>query len=151
MISRVVFAAAIAVGLLRFAQPAAAAQPYCPNPAHAAPAKVPADLVQAVARTFQIDDSAARDASFVRCAGAKLLACTVGANLNCGKADASRASTGAAAWCRENPGSQVIPMSATGHATIYQWTCKGARAVAGKTVMHADPRGYTAENWKEIQ
>jgi hypothetical protein len=42
-------------------------------------------------------------------------------------------------------------MSATGHDTIYQWTCKSSRAVAGKPMMHADPRGYITENWKEVQ
>jgi hypothetical protein len=42
-------------------------------------------------------------------------------------------------------------MSATGRDTIYQWTCKGSRAVAGEPMMHVDPRGYIAENWKEVQ
>jgi hypothetical protein len=39
--------------------------------------------------------------------------------------------------------------AATGHDTIYEWSCNGRRAVAGKTVMTVDPQGYIAENWKE--
>jgi hypothetical protein len=132
-------------------QPAAAEQPYCPNPAHAIPAKVPTDLVAAVAETFQIDNAAVRDAAFVRCVGRKLMGCYVGANLDCFKADKRRALPGATAWCRENPESKGIPMSATGHDTIYAWSCNGRRAVAGKAVMTVDSRGYIADNWREIR
>ncbi len=132
-------------------QPAAAEQPYCPNPAHASPAKVPTDLVAAVAEAFQIENAAVRDATFVRCVGRKLLGCYIGANLDCFKADKRRVLSGATAWCRENPGSKGIPMSATGHNTIYEWSCEGRRAVAGKAVMTVDLQGYIAENWKEIR
>jgi hypothetical protein len=150
MIFRIVFAAVISCSPLWLIQPATAAQPYCPNAAHAAPAKVPADLVQAVARALQIDDGAARDTTYVRCVGAKLLACSVGANLDCDKADTRRTLPGAAAWCKANPGSQIVPMSSTGHDTVYEWSCKGTRAVTGKAIVHVDPRGYVAENWKQI-
>lgn len=132
-------------------QPAAADQSYCPNPAHASPARVPTDLVPAVAETFQIDNAPIRDAAFVRCVGRKLKACYVGANLDCFKADKRRALPRATAWCRENPGSKGIPMSATGHDTIYAWSCNGRRAIAGKAVMAVDSQGYIADNWKEIR
>lgn len=150
MMLRVVLATVMSCGLLWLALPAAA-QPYCPNATHATSVKIPADLVQAVAKTFHIDDSAARNASFVRCAGSKLMGCYVGANLDCDTADTRRKLPGATAWCRTSPGSQIIPMSATGHDTIYEWTCKGGRAVTAKAVMHVDPRGYIVENWKEAQ
>jgi len=144
------FAALIAIANTP-AQPAAAEEPYCPNPAHASPAKVPSDLVTAVAETFLIDNAAVRDAAFVRCVGRKLMGCYIGANLNCFKADKRRALPGATAWCRENPGSKGIPMSATGHNTIYEWSCKGRRAVAGEAVMTVDSQGYIADNWREIR
>jgi hypothetical protein len=130
---------------------ASAAQPYCPDPSHARPAKVPADLIDSVAKTFQVDNATVSAGAFVRCVGGKLMGCYVGANLVCDKADIRRTLSGAAAWCRDNPGSSGIPMSATGHATIYDWSCKGHRAVAGKTVMTVDPQGYIANNWKEIR
>ena len=136
---------------LALAQGAAAEHPFCPNPAHAAPVKVPAELTMAVARAFQIDEAAVRHGAFVRCAGEHLLACYVGANLNCFKADTRRTLPGAAAWCRDNPASASIPMSATGHDTIYEWSCKGRRAVAGRSVLTVDAQGYVAENWKEVR
>jgi hypothetical protein len=127
------------------------AQSYCPGPAHASPGKVPPDLVSAVAKAFQVDETTASSGAFVRCVGAKLLGCYVGANLVCDKADTRRTLTGATGWCRDNPGSTGIPMSATGHATIYDWSCKGRRAVAGRAVISVDPQGYIAENWREIK
>ena len=89
----------------------------------------------AVAEAFQIDSPAVRGAAFVRCVGRKFMACSIGANLDCFKADRRHALPGATAWCRENPGSKGIPTSATGHDTIYEWSCKGRRVVVGKTVM----------------
>jgi hypothetical protein len=132
-------------------KPASAAGSYCPNPDHATPAKVPPDLIGAVAGTFQIDNDAVRNAAFVRCVGPKLMGCSVGANLDCDKAETSRSLPGATAWCRDNPGSKIIPMSATGHDTIYAWSCKGRHAAAGKAMVTVDPQGYIADNWKEIR
>jgi hypothetical protein len=147
---RLLFVILIAIfGLIRV-QPATAA-PYCPDSAHAKPSKVPAGLVMAVAKAFGIEDAAVRDAAFVRCAGGKLMGCYIGANLSCGKAETHRVLTGATAWCHENPGSKSIPMSATGHDTVYAWSCSGSRAVAGKGTMTVDPQGYIANNWKEVR
>jgi aconitase A len=131
--------------------PVTAAESYCSNRAHAIPAKVPANLASRVGKTFQIDDSAVNAAAYVRCVGSKLVACYVGANLVCDKADIRRSLPGATAWCHANPGSQLIPMSATGHGTIYQWSCQGPRAVPGNASMRVDPQGYIAENWKDVQ
>jgi hypothetical protein len=131
------------------AQPAAA-EPYCPNPAHTSPGEVQADLMAAFAIAFQLDANTVGSGSFVRCVGRKAMGCYTGANLNCFKADTRRSIPAATAWCRDNPGSQGIPMSATGHATIYDWSCKGRRAVAGKIVSTVDPQGYEADNWKEL-
>jgi hypothetical protein len=144
------FAVLIAVSCLTFARSADAAEAYCPNPAHARPAKVPGDLAAAVARTFHVQVAAIDAAAFVRCVGKTLMACYVGANLVCDKADTRRKLPGATAWCRAHPGSKSIPLSATGHATIYDWTCKGNRAVAGRAVVTVDRQGYIADNWKEV-
>jgi hypothetical protein len=129
---------------------AKAAQSFCPNPAHTKPQKVPSDLVAAVAEAFQLDNAAGGSA-VVRCVGPKLMGCYVGANLNCDMADTRRSLPGATAWCGDNPGSSGIPMAATGHATIYDWSCKGRQAVAGKAVMTVDSQGYVANNWKELR
>jgi hypothetical protein len=144
-----------AIGVLLFiavaaasAQPAATADSYCPNPAHAEPAKTPPGLAASVAKAFQIDETMAREASYVRCVGAALIGCVVGANLDCFKADTRRALPGATAWCRDNPNAETVPMAATCHATIYEWSCKKGRAVAGKALVKVDPQGFIADNWK---
>jgi len=132
-------------------QPVSAGQSFCPDPAHTSPQKVPPELVAAVAETFQIDNAVAGASAVVRCVGPKLMACYGGANLNCDKADRRRSLPGATAWCRKNPGASGIPMAVTGHATIYDWSCKGHHAVAGKIVSAVDPQGYETDNWKELR
>ncbi len=127
-----------------------AAGAYCPNPAHARPQAVPAALQGRVASAFDIDRAAVRGAAFVRCVGPTLMGCYVGANLVCDKADTRRTLPGASAWCRNHPGAKFIPMVATGHATIYDWSCAGRRAVAGRIVQPVDAQGYIAGNWKKI-
>jgi len=144
------FAAATVIALA-CAPASPAAQPYCPNPAHARPAPAPANLLAPLAKAFDVDVAAVRGASYVRCVGAILMGCYVGANLVCDQADARRANPGASAWCRAHPGAADIPMAATGHATIYAWSCVGDRAVAGKIVMPVDAGGYIADNWKEVR
>jgi hypothetical protein len=144
------FSALLVSGSIVTVYPAYAASPYCPNPAHARPAKVPPSLVASVAAAFNIDKSAALNTASVRCAGATLMGCYVGANLDCDKANTRRVLPGATAWCRSNPNAANIPMVATGHDTVYEWSCKGKRAVAGKQVMQVDPQGYIADNWKVI-
>jgi hypothetical protein len=141
----------LSAGIAAMSPPAQAAGAYCPSPAHGRPAKVPADLIAAFTRTFGIDAAAAHDAAYVRCAGGKLLGCYVGANLDCDKANTRRVLTGATAWCRSNPGAANIPMVATGHDTIYDWSCRRRRAVAGKALVTVDPQGYIADNWKDIR
>ena len=131
-------------------RPAYAAPAYCPNPAHARPAKVPPGLVVAVAAAFNIDKSAVPNTAFVRCAGPTLMGCYVGANLDCDKANTRRVLPGATAWCRSDPNAANIPMVATGHDTVYEWSCKGKRAVEGRQVVQVDPQGYVADNWKVI-
>ena len=142
--------ALLAVAACIAPRPAAAA-PFCPNPAHAAPVKVPPELAAAFARIFQIDSGAVGAGGYVRCAGPTLMGCYVGANLNCFKANQKRTLPGATAWCLQHPDADTIPMAATGHDTIYTWSCKGRRAVAGKPVVTVDPQGYIADNWKPIQ
>ena len=102
-------------------------------------------------KAFGIDASLARDATYVRCVGPTIMGCFVGANLSCGKADKRRSLEGATAFCRENPNSNIVPMAATGHDTIYDWSCHGQRAIAGKTVTAVDPQGYVASNWQKIR
>jgi hypothetical protein len=140
------FAAPLAAAGLSL--PAGAAG-LCDGSGPRAAVQVPAALAPAVAKAFGIPEDMARD-GYVRCAGDRLLACSVGANLNCGKADRRRMLPGATVYCRANPGADFIPMAATGHDTIYEWRCAGRRAVAGKVLVKTDAEGYDAGNWKEL-
>jgi len=75
--------------------------------------------------------------------------CNYGANLICAKADVSRVSSGAESYCRENSGSEVVPMAATGHATIYFWECIGDKPQNRDSVA-VDSRGFIANQWKRL-
>jgi hypothetical protein len=143
---------ALAFGALQLAVPASAASPaYCASgAAMRAPVPVPKDLEAAVAKTFGLPVELVRRGAFVRCAGDKLLACAIGANLNCGKANTRRSLPDASEYCRAHPGADFIPMFATGHDTIYAWRCAGRRAVAGKALVTVDAHGYDAGNWREV-
>jgi hypothetical protein len=85
-----------------------------------------------------------------RCMDGKVWLCNIGANLVCGKAKASRTSPGASDFCKQNPGSNVVPMAATGHDTIYEWTCADNKAVISKQIETVDPRGFLTDNWKPL-
>ena len=143
------FACLVAFASIALADYAPAAGAYCP--VGAAPHAVPAALEQSVAAVFGIGVAQVRDAVVVRCVGAELLACWVGANLNCGKADTRRRLVGATAFCRDNPDAVDVPMVATGHDTIYDWHCVKGRAAAGKVLMAVDPQGFIAGNWKVVK
>ena len=146
-------AAALAFGALQFAYPASAASAaaFCSSGAGPrASVPVPRELEAEVAKAFDIPVELARNAAFVRCAGNRLLACWIGANLNCGKANARRSLPGARAFCRANPDADDVPMAATGHDTIYAWRCVRGRAVATKVIVAVDPEGYDAGNWKAL-
>jgi hypothetical protein len=78
----------------------------------------------------------------------KVWLCNYGANLVCGKANVNRRSQGASEFCKENPGSDVVPMAATGHDTIYEWKCVGKKA---HIVRQIDPRGFLTGNWKQLE
>ena len=139
---------AAAVVALVAAGPNAMSANYCAR--HPGLAPVPPGLQAEAARAFGIPRQAARGA-MVRCVGQKLLACSIGANLNCGKANLERSLPAASAYCRANPDTDFIPMFVTGHDTIYDWRCVNGEAVAGKALVTVDPQGFVAENWKEIR
>jgi len=89
--------------------------------------------------------------TFVRCMNGNVWLCYVGANLACGKADVSRNSAGADAFCERNPDSTGVPMSATGHAALFSWKCVGSEAKIDRQIERTDPRGFLADNWKELR
>jgi hypothetical protein len=87
-----------------------------------------------------------------RCDHGRVLACGYGANIPCdAKADTSRVpGPGANEFCRENPGADVVPAVATGHATIYAWRCAGQRPAIARQVLKVDRRGFPAAFWHVV-
>jgi hypothetical protein len=42
-------------------------------------------------------------------------------------------------------------MSATGHAALFSWKCVGSEAKIDRQIERTDPRGFLADNWKELR
>jgi hypothetical protein len=117
----------------------------------------PANLSPALKRAFaHLQGGGAPDDAYLqanaqtRCMDGKLLVCFVGANLPCGKINATRDNPGATAWCREHPGDKIIPLVATGHDTLYSYECDGANARVTKTNLVLDRRGFAAKLWTPL-
>jgi hypothetical protein len=119
--------------------------------------RVPEPIAKALKKQWGSPDSAPLETfikgTYWRCMDGKVYACNVGANLPCGeKADVSKEPTqGMKDYCKENAGSDFIPMYVTGHSTIYDWKCDGTTPVAGKKLTEVDKQGYQKGIWYEIQ
>ena len=109
-------------------------QAYCANVGDDGGVKtIPAGLVAQARKLFfkpfsAVSDAEVRDSTSFRCMSGEIWLCNYGANLVCDKANVSRESAGATASCKENLGSDSVPMAATGHDTIYSWKCAGYKA-----------------------
>ena len=115
-------------------------------------APIPAALAPKAAALFGFPASAigfVAKSTVYRCMGGAVWLCNTGANLTCAKADVSRVSEGAAAFCRANPGARVVPMVATGHDTIFSWECVAEKPrITG--AEQVDGRGFIANQWKRL-
>ena len=88
-----------------------------------------------------------------RCMNSKVYACNFGANLPCdSKANTDRTPSQAVEdYCKANPNSQVIPMSVTGHDTIYSWRCVEDNPQLLEQIGQVDAAGYLAQIWYAIE
>lgn len=111
---------------------------------------LPPSLLGAFLAAFHLHAPEAARGAVVRCAGGRLLACGIGANLPCGLADTRRAMPAADKWCAQHEGTPFIPFYVTGHASLYEWHCEGARAAILRQVAHTDAQGYVAEYWRPL-
>lgn len=116
---------------------------------------LPAALTASARRIFEIGvempDSTVKAATSVRCMSGTVWLCNRGANLVCEKADVSRNSSGAERYCKQDPNAIGVPMSATGHATVYDWKCVDGKAVIAGQTTAVDARGFIADNWKKLE
>ncbi len=94
-----------------------------------------------------------RQSTIWRCMGGKVYACNFGANLPCdSKGNSNKTPTPPMEdYCRANPNSDFIPMSATGHDTIYSWHCINDKAQLLEQTGQLDAQGYLAQIWYPIE
>ncbi len=87
-----------------------------------------------------------------RCMDSKVFACNFGANLPCdSKADTEKTpSPEMEDYCKANPELDFIPMSVTGHTTIYSWHCVKASPELLEQIDKVDDAGYLASIWYPI-
>jgi hypothetical protein len=114
---------------------------------------IPETLVPTVNAAFgtRMPTRVATNTTVFRCADRRVLVCTVGANLPCGKANTSRMpGEGAVRWCADHADSAFVPAVATGHDTIYEWRCTGGTPQIARQVLEVDARGFVAEFWKSL-
>jgi hypothetical protein len=86
-----------------------------------------------------------------RCAGGAVLACQYGANIPCDSkaATSQRPTQPVLDYCRQNPGSDFVPMVVTGHDTSVSWACHGSTPA----VIHSaqvDAQGYQKDYWHKV-
>ncbi len=118
--------------------------------------KTPDAVVKGVRKALGTKDDVPNqpfvDGTSWRCAGGKVLACYVGANLPCGeKADTNKTpNTGIADYCKANPNAEVVPAVAAGRATVYEWRCKAGAPEIVKQIAKPDAQGFIAEIWYPI-
>jgi hypothetical protein len=132
---------------------AGAPGPVCrPSETDTATRPIPLSVAPAVIASFgvRMTPDEVVHTGVMRCVGGQPLACLVGANLNCGKADTRTSNAGASRWCGDHPNADFVPAFAAGHETIYAWRCEGARAVVERQVEHVDRQGFVAENWRRM-
>jgi hypothetical protein len=95
---------------------------------------------------------ALRKSTIWRCMDAKVYVCNFGANLPCdSKADTDQTPTEAMkAFCAANPGSDFMPMAATGHATVFSWHCVTDVPTVLNQIGTVDAAGYLQQIWYSI-
>ena len=54
-------------------------------------------------------------------------------------------------YCVANSGSDFIPMSVTGHTTIYSWGCVKGTPELLDQIEKVDGAGYWAQIWHKIE
>ena len=84
-----------------------------------------------------------------RCMNNQVYVCNFGANLPCdSKANTDRTPSSAMEdYCKANPDSDFIPMSVTGHETIYSWHCVKDNPDVLDQIEEVDAAGYLKNIW----
>lgn len=88
-----------------------------------------------------------------RCMDNQVYACNYGANLPCdSKANVEKTPTQAMQdYCTANPAVDFIPMSVTGHDTIYSFHCVNGAPEVLDQIAEVDAAGFLANIWYPIR
>ena len=106
-------------------------------------------LAKAIGLT--VDSPAPATGDYWRCMGGAVYVCAVGANIPCGsKADRAKRNLGAERYCIDNPDAASVPAYATGHETIYRWSCAAGKAARGRHALKVDQRGFRVDLWHRV-
>ena len=94
-----------------------------------------------------------RETTVWRCMDSQVYVCNFGANLLCdSKAnDDLMLSPAMVEFCSENPNPDNVPLSVTGHNTLFSWQCEGKTPKFVKEIAKKDKAGYVADIWYPIQ
>lgn len=118
--------------------------------------KMPESITGVLRRDMGVSDTMPKemfdDGTYWRCMDGSVYACNVGNNLPCqDKADVSKIpNDGMLNYCGENPDADLIPMYASGRATVYEWKCANGTPEIVKQVAKTDKAGYIADIWYKI-
>ena len=126
-----------------------------PGPEYKGP-KLPDAVAQQLRKDMGVSDSMPEemfnDGTYWRCMDGDVYACNVGANLPCQeRADMSKEpNKGMLNYCGENPDAEIIPMYASGKATVYEWKCDNGTPEIVKQIAETDKNGYIKDIWYKI-
>ena len=113
---------------------------------------IPPGLVGQAMRLFDLmteDAGWAKESTAYRCMSGSVWLCNYGANLLCAKADTWRSMPSVAAYCKQNPNDEVVPMVVTGHGVNHFWGCVHGKPRINET-EEVDERGFIANQWKRL-
>lgn len=120
--------------------------------------KMPDAIIEGFKKAVDLENSTMpvdmfKKATVWRCMDSKVYACNFGANLPCvSKANTSKTPTQQMNdFCKANPNAEFIPMSETGHDTIYSWRCASQTAEVLDQIAEVDAAGYIANIWYPIE
>ncbi len=96
------------------------------------------------------DDALLQAQAKFRCMNGKAYVCFIGANLPCGKLNTSRENEGAENFCRSEPEADFVPMSATGHDSVYSYRCHDGKPEVLRATYELDERGFAKSLWMAL-
>jgi len=128
----------------------AGAEPLCAGKGNVDEVKpIPQSLAAFASKLFggELDDATSE--TVYRCVDDQVYICNIGNGFSCDRPSAQRYNPDVVQYCRGNPNSPFVPMSVSGHITMYTWKCVGRRAVIA-SIEKLDARGFRADMWVAV-